>query len=367
MPEELTATPTSVIDHERLASLINSMADGVLALDETLHVVLYNGAALNTLDINGSIAGKSITEVLRPVDKQGEYVDIAGMIRESVGATSSRDYFLEYDDKSRIALFMSIAPVHMGFGKPGSVRGYVLVLRDITQEKSLEEERDEFISVISHELRTPVTIAEGSLSNAILIAKQGNRPEAVLHALDAAHDQITFLANLLNDLSMLSRAEQGTLELEISAINMHDMLTRLIEGFERQAHDKGLELKLELDPKLEVLYSGKLYVEEILQNFITNAIKYTMEGSVSVQAAPIEQGVRVTIHDTGIGISRADQEKIFNKFFRSEDFRTRENSGTGLGLYVVTKLARMLHADVQVESELNQGSTFIITLPNLGA
>lgn len=365
MRDEFEAAHPSVVDHERLSSLINSMADGVLALDESLKVVLYNGSALNILDVNGTIAGKPIAQVLRPMTKAGDQVDVWSLIRGASTPTSTRDYFLEYDDKSRSALYLSIAPVHLGYGKQG-VQGYVLLMRDITHEKSLEEERDEFISVISHELRTPVTIAEGSMSNAIFAAEQPKlERETLIEALKAAHEQVYFLANLINDLSMLSRADRDNLVLDIASINMHSLLEKLVNGFERQAEEKDLKLELELDPKLELLQSGKLYVEEILQNLMANAVKYTQKGSVHVKAWPTEKGVSVAVHDSGIGISKVDQEKIFQKFFRSEDYRTRESSGTGLGLYVTMKLIHLLRSDMEVASELNQGSTFTVHFVNL--
>ena len=106
-------------------------------------------------------------------------------------------------------------------------------------------------------------------------------------------------------------------------------------------------------------------MREILQNFITNAIKYTDTGSVTIAAEKAERGIKFTVHDTGIGISKSDQEKIFDKFFRSEDYRTRKTNGTGLGLYVTLKLARLLHAEIDVKSQLNKGSTFSIFIPDL--
>ena len=116
---------------------------------------------------------------------------------------------------------------------------------------------------------------------------------------------------------------------------------------------------------LEMLSSSKLYVKEILQNFITNAIKYTEKGSVTIGAHKKKNGVLFEVTDTGIGISKSDQERAFDKFFRSEDFRTRANSGTGLGLYVTMKLTRLIHAELDLHSELNVGSTFSIFVPNL--
>jgi two-component system phosphate regulon sensor histidine kinase PhoR len=241
----------------------------------------------------------------------------------------------------------------------------VLLLRDITREKSLEEERDEFIAVVSHELRTPITIAEGNISNAQYTVEKSGDIEAVKTALKEAHSQVLFLADMINDLSTLSRAERGKLQVEVEPINVHDLAEELADNYKSQAQAKHLEFKLELDPQLELLNSSKLYVREILQNFITNAIKYTEKGSVTLRASADPRGVRFAIQDTGIGISKGDRDRVYDKFFRSEDYRTRQSNGTGLGLYVTLKLARLIHAELSLESELNQGSTFNVFVPNL--
>jgi two-component system phosphate regulon sensor histidine kinase PhoR len=354
-----TAVDTSVaeLEHQRLTSLIGSMADGVIAVDDETKVVLYNGAALSILDINRTITGKPLRRVLPLYDKAGEPVDVHQLVEDTKIPTSSRDYLLHYDDGSTVNLYLSIAPVYLGYGAEGD-RGYVLLLRDITHEKSLEEERDEFISVISHELRTPIAIAEGNVSNAQFIARNSGDLEEIRKALDGAHEQIMFLSGLVNDLSTLSRAERNVLQVDIENINPHKLIEELLEGYREAARLKGLELKTDLDPHLEVLHSSELYCREILQNFITNAIKYTQHGSVTIGAKSDPKGVRFSI-------SRADQEKIFAKFFRSEDYRTRQSNGTGLGLYVTRKLARLLQAEITVKSELNHGSTFSIFIPNL--
>ncbi len=352
------------LEHERLNSLINSMGDGVIAIDEKQRIVIYNGAALNILDRNDKITGKYLSMVLPLVDQDNNPVDVSSIVSKSSTATFSRDYLLEYPDKSTINLYLSVAPVRLGYGQQGA-KGYVVLLRDITREKSLEEERDEFISVVSHELRTPITIAEGNVSNAQIIADKTGNLEQIKDALKQAHDQIVFLENMINDLSTLSRAERGKLAVDVESINVHELLSGLRNLYLPQAEQKGLTLSIELDPDLELLQSCQLYVREILQNFITNAIKYTEEGGITVTARPIDNGVMFTVRDTGIGISKPDQQKIFDKFFRSEDFRTRKYNGTGLGLYVTMKLARLIRAEITMTSELNRGSTFVINVPNL--
>lgn len=354
------------LEHEWLNGLIGSLADGVLAVDEHGKVVFYNGAVLNLLDQNSTIAGKPLGKILKLYDKEGQPVDVKAAVEGAKIPTSSRDYLLHYSDGSTANLYLSIAPVYLGYGATGG-RGFVLLLRDISREKSLEEERDEFISVVSHELRTPIAITEGNISNAQLIAQKSGDIQEIRQALDAAYDQVIFLSGLVNDLSTLSRAERGRLEMTVEAIDPARLVNELVNTYRDQAAAKGLKLTAHLEPQLKTLYSGSLYVREILQNFVTNAIKYTETGHITVSAHAAVDGMQFSVADTGIGMSRSDQQKIFNKFFRSEDYRTKATTGTGLGLYITKKLTDLLHAEITTASNLNHGSTFTLTVPNLPA
>lgn len=354
----------SRIEGDRLISLINSMADAVIAIDKHNKIVVYNGAALNILDLNSSMHGLTLDKVLNPIDKNNQSIDIIEYIRNLKIPTTTESWRLKFQDGSTINLFLSISPVAASYGTHRQ-SGFVLVLRDITRAKSLEEERNEFISVVSHELRTPIAIAEGNISNAQFIVSQQSHSKDVAKALQDAHDQILFLADMINDLATLSRAERGKLTVDVAPINAYDLVHDLASGYASQAKKKGISIDVEIDPKLELLQSSVLYVREILQNFLTNALKYTEKGTVRISVKPRPGGIIFEVSDTGIGISHADQEKIFDKFFRSEDYRTRQTKGTGLGLYVTMKLARLIHANISVESQLNHGSTFIIFVPNL--
>ncbi len=352
------------LEHQRLTSLINSMADAVIAVDENLKIVIYNSAALNILDVNNIKSNTPIASLLKPIDKDNQPMDIGEMIKASKLPFTNRDLRVKYTDGSIINLYTSIAPVHLGYGAKGE-GGHVILLRDITREKSLEEERDEFISVVSHELRTPIAIAEGNLSNAQLIAQKALVSDTIQQTLNEAHKQVLYLSDMINDLSTLSRAERGVLNVNVEGINVHEIVNDLIKSYAPEAKNRSLYIKSEIDPKLELLNSSRLYVREILQNFITNALKYTTRGGVTVRVHNYEKGICFLIEDTGIGISKADQERVYDKFFRSEDYRTRQANGTGLGLYVTLKLAHLIHADLKLESELNKGSVFSVYIPNL--
>lgn len=353
------------LERERLKSLVNSMGDGVIAIDQQLKIVLNNGAALNILDSNESLPGKSIATVLRLIDKNNQPVNLKKTLSSLKTPLNSRDWKIKYTDGSQASLYISIAPVNLGYGQHG-LKGFVLLLRDITHEKSLEEERDEFISVVSHELRTPIAIAEGNIGNAEFIFEKSDvQNKDISDMLRRAHEQILFLASMINDLSTLSRAERGKLVLDIQDINAHHLVEDLASDYKKQAAEKSLVIKTDLDPHLEVLKSSKLYVREVLQNFVTNALKYTQKGHITIGAKAKPKGIEFYVADTGIGISKSDQSKVFDKFFRSENYKTHESSGTGLGLYVTMKLARILHADISIKSEITKGTTFTVFIPNL--
>jgi two-component system sensor histidine kinase VicK len=352
------------IEHQQFESLINSMADGVIATDEKGNITLYNGAALNVLDVNAIQKGDAIAAVLKLTNERDDPLDVTRIVLDATRQVISRDYKIKYTDGSVVSLYVSISPVHLGYGKQGD-RGYVLIIRDITREKSLEEERDEFISVISHELRTPVAVTEGAVGNALFILEKTGDLEKIKESLENAHKQAKYLEDMINDLSTLSRAERGVLEKNIEDINVHEFTEGLMHAYAETAEAKGLQLHVDIDPSLVLLKSVKLYVQEIMQNYITNAIKYTEEGSVTISAKQLKDGVEFAVSDTGIGISKSDQARVFDKFFRSEDYHTRAQNGTGLGLHVTRKLAQLAEAKISLESELGKGSTFRITFPNL--
>jgi len=356
------ATPTEHLDHQRLVALINSMSDGVIALSPLFYVVLANGAMLDILDLN-SINGQLLPDILKITDKSGGPLDPVKLIMQNPSGYTSRDVRLRYEDGSSINIFISITPVQGSYGSTQS-GGFVIIIRDITREKLVEEERDEFVSVAGHELRTPVTIAEGSISNAILLASKAQVSEAVIQTLESAHSQVVFLSTMINDLAMLSRAERGKVALEIEIIDVAELVEAVANDYQSQAAKKGLELKVET-VGVKKLISSRLYVREILQNFITNSLKYTEKGQISLQASVENGGVLFIVSDTGFGISQSEQKKLFTKFFRSEDSRVKKEHGTGLGLYVTGKLVRLLEGKLEITSELNKGTTFKLHIPNL--
>ncbi|MDR0397806.1 MAG: cell wall metabolism sensor histidine kinase WalK [Candidatus Nomurabacteria bacterium] len=352
------------MQHDRLLTVINNISDSIISVTGRGIVRLYNAATLSLLDTNSTLNGKKIDSIVNLVDTSGNPVNISDMMDKT--RTIERDDLLHvFEDGQRINIFVSCSPVRASYGneaKPES-NGAIVVLRDITKAKSLDEERDEFISVVSHELRTPITIAEGATSNLqAMLDMPSIEPKLLKGAAESAHSQTLYLAKMINDLSTLSRAERG-IGSETEVIDIRDMINKLYSAYHGDAEQKGLRMDINIENVTGKIKTSRLYVEEMLQNFITNAIKYTTEGSVTLQATEFKGKVTFSISDTGIGIGHTDQKHIFDKFYRGEDYRTRETSGTGLGLYVAAKLARKLNTHINFNSKINHGSTFSFSMP----
>lgn len=358
-------TKQQALERQRLLSLINNMGEAVIATDTNGKVILYNAAVLNLLDTNQSLSGRPLDNFLKLRDLQHKKVSLKSILKNNPNGTTSQDLVHVFSPGDEINMYINIAPVKLGY-KEDLDNGFIILMRDITKEKSLEDERDEFISVVSHELRTPVAIAEGNLSNAIFAVNKKVSTEMVKQALTDAHEQVIFLSNMINDLATLSRAERSDISVEISEVDPAELLHTMAHDYKEQAENKNLKLTVSSAKDIQKIRSSELYLHEVLQNFITNALKYTASGSVILNVRSDLKGRAVfSVADTGIGLSKSDQKRIFEKFFRSEDYRTRESSGTGLGLYVTAKLAHKLNAEIEVTSTLNKGSTFTITVPSL--
>jgi PAS domain S-box-containing protein len=349
------------LQRDRILTLINNLADAVLSTDKDGIIRVYNAASLNLLNTNKSLNGQPIESVLPLHDENGKAVKILRELKKSRSVVIRDDVTMSQDDEV-VRLEITFSPIRSSYSRSKKAElqdGFIVILRDVTKAKSLEEERDEFISVVSHELRTPLTIAEGTISNVQLMMERGGVTKSVLKtSIETAHDQMIFLAKMVNDLSTLSRAERGVADTP-EVIDIHTLVNDLYAEYAPQAEKRKLHFNLDMAPGLGTVTASPLYLKELLQNFITNALKYTKEGDITLRVARDKNDkIAFGVTDTGIGISKYDQAKIFNKFYRSEDYRTRETGGTGLGLYVAAKLARKLGTKITLTSRLNHGSSF---------
>jgi signal transduction histidine kinase len=351
-------------EHGRLVALINSMSDAVIATDEDGKILTYNAAALDLLNTNMTLSDMPVNDVMKLIDTKGSPVDALDIARKTTYLQRRADLSIPISKEDKIDLDMSISRIARST-LLAKQQGYTFLLRDITEQKSLDEERDLFISEVSHELRTPITIAEGDMSMAVLlIDKPEPKIPEIKDSVEKAHDQIIFLADMVNDLSALSRAQREDKGMEVETFEVEEVVKELGTMYQPQAEKKGLYFKLDIAPSVPPLTTSRLYFREIMQNFITNAIKYTSKGGVTIKAQAIDRdNIIIGVTDTGAGIAKSEQAKVYQKFWRSEDPYTRSTSGTGLGLFITAKLAHRLGAQLDLKSAVNEGSTFSIILP----
>lgn len=365
---EVLESKQKIVDQQnRMSTLINNIADAIVSTNISGEISAYNAAFINLLDTNANLEDAPINDILVLHDTSGQKISMLDVIYDS-SAVKVRDDLTAIISGEEIRLEITssaIRSAYQGEGEQASQHsGYIIILRDVTKSKSLEEERDEFISVVSHELRTPITIAEGTLSNTELMMQRDDiAKDKLIQNVTLAHNQIVFLAKMVNDLSTLSRAERGVAD-TVEEIDVAEMIHDLYNEYQPQAAERGLGFDIHMPGKPGFVSASRLYLKELLQNFVTNAIKYTHEGSVTVTVKHQDGHIVFAIKDSGIGISKSDQKRIFEKFYRAEDYRTRETSGTGLGLYVAEKLAHKIGATIDLKSRLNHGSTFSISLPS---
>ncbi len=350
---------TALLEQERLTSLINNMTDSVMSVTPEGIISLYNGATLDILDTNDSLLGKEFNKAVVLYDEENNKINILPDIKSKQHIIKRDDLSLKSKSSGNTSLFVSISSIST---LDDVNQGYIVVLRDITKQKSLEEERDEFISVTSHELRTPIAIVEAGLSTVLLDNISKGMSETAKNLVTQAHKDTLFLAGLVNDLTTLARAEKNKLVVDLSEIDPTEIVKQLKVEYTPKAQERGLKLKIDIQKDLPNIFTSELYLKEILQNLITNSIKYTEKGSITVGAEKKAKNIVFWVKDTGIGISNSDRKKLFKKFFRSEDYRTRKTSGTGLGLYITQKLADMIDVKINVESKINIGSKFSIIL-----
>lgn len=358
---------TASFERTRLTSLINSMTDAVVATDEKGIITLYNGATLGLLNTNETIENQSLDYYLKLLDENNNPVDLIKLAGRGNRSLERKDLHFVSNEKIKVDVEVSISPIR-SVDVQNSEQGFMLVIRDITSEKSVEDERKEFISVTSHELRTPIAITEATIATVLSPKFASKLDESTKGLLEQAHSNVVFLGDLINDLATLDRAEHGDLGIHIGIIEPVGLLEDLLKDYQPEAKAAGLDMRIEKMTNINSLLSSEIYIKEILQNFITNAIKYTKQGVITLRVAEGKNGsVIFSVADTGIGISASDKKNIFTKFYRSEAFETRQTRGTGLGLYITNKLARRVRGKIWFESELNQGSTFYLEVPPVGA
>jgi two-component system phosphate regulon sensor histidine kinase PhoR len=241
-------------------------------------------------------------------------------------------------------------------------RGAVLVLHDITELRRLERVRRDFVANVSHEFKTPLTAIQGFAET--LLAGALDDPQNSVRFLGIIREHAARLGRLTDELLKLSQIEAGQLELEMRSLSVGELLAACLDTARLKAESKQLTLTADSSPDLPPVRGDLARLGEVLQNLLDNAVQYTPPGGrITVRAAVADNQVAIAVTDSGIGIPRADQQRIFERFYRVDAARSREVGGTGLGLSIAKHLVEAHGGRISVESEVGRGSTFTVFLP----
>ena len=244
----------------------------------------------------------------------------------------------------------------------GSAAGLIVVLQDTTEQKQVEEMQKEFVANVSHELRTPITTIKSYVETLMEGAK--DEPEIedqFLHVINHESDRMT---HLISELLELSRIDSRQIKLKREPVNLTEIVERSVYEHRILADRNQQKLEFKGPDKPYYILADTTRVEQVLRNLITNAIKYSPEkASITLGMRKKASRIEVYVKDTGMGIEKKEQERIFERFYRVDKARSRSMGGTGLGLAIAREIMDMHRGDIWVESDIGKGSTFWLSFP----
>lgn len=369
------------LDDEKAMSqiILDSIDDGMVLLDSQGIIRKFNPAAANITGWKQAEAvGLDWQLVFKFVNDKNEAVAPEATAFGRVFGTgqSIRDNNAILTGKSGNQIALSISASPLGANNASGVTAAVATFRDVSQERQEENQRAEFISTASHEMRTPVAAIEGYLSLA-LNAKVASIDDRARGYLDKAHTSTQHLGQLFQDLLTSAKAEDGRLVSHPQVVEIGEFLEQLTDELKFAADKKGLAVEMVTGNNQTIDTSSKVieplfYVnvdpdrlKEVITNLFDNAVKYTPEGKITLGLTGNSTTVQIYVRDTGPGIPREDISHLFQKFYRVDNSATRTIGGTGLGLFICRKIIELYKGQIWADSELGHGSTFYINLPRL--
>ncbi len=332
-------------------ALFNSMIEGVLVLGQNGRVSMANRALGNLFSISQDIVGKSILEVLR-------IHELAPLVNRVAKERQVLAFEITLAGIEQRVFEVNASAV---FSRNGEQEGTILVFHDLTRIKRLQNTRQEFVANVSHELRTPLSLIKGYIETLLDGAK--DKPEVAERFLRTIDRNANRLSLLIEDLLTISQLESGKTVVNFARVDLHQAVDRALEDFFPSARDKRVKLTNAVPPQLAARADANR-LHQILGNLLDNAIKYgRADGTVSIAAKLAEDGkIEVSVADDGPGIPPDSLERIFERFYRVDKARSREQGGTGLGLSIVKHIVQSHSGRVWAVSRLGVGSTFFFTL-----
>ena len=342
------------MQQDRLSALIENMGAGLILIDSRGFINLVNKGFIDIFHVNpNGYLNKQYYEVI-------DYEEICHLIAEvfrteqkvskqlHIPLQIERKYFIVYG-----------VPI---IGSNNVWKGVLLVFHDITEIKKLEQMRKDFVANVSHELKTPVTSIKGFTET--LLDGAMNNKETLQSFLSIILKESDRLQSLIQDLLELSKIEQHGFQLNIQWVDLYSLLQDVMKLLDGKAKAKNIPLEFHCKQNKLRVKGDVDRLKQVFINLINNAIAYTpADGVVSINLQDSDKKVRISIKDTGVGISKEDIPRIFERFYRVDRARSRNSGGTGLGLAIVKHLIEAHHGFISVKSQLGEGSEFIIELP----
>ncbi len=343
-------------------AILEAVADGVMVADRHGRVALFNAAAERLLGSSrDEIIGRLTDDLLGLYGASSSaWANVVHEWTTSIGGrlkTPSLEQRLEIEGRH---VRVHIAPVMLG----DEYLGTVSIFHDMTKEVEVDRAKSDFVATVSHELRTPMTSVKG-YADLLLLGAAGQLSGEQYHFMSIIKSNADRLSDLVNDLLNISRLESGRVELDIKPLRIDSVIEQVVTSLRGKIEEKGLMIVVQTPTDLPVVNADHDRTVQILTNLVSNAYQYTQPGGKITVCAHVVDGpmVQTDVIDTGVGISPADQLKVFDRFFRSDDTYVQEFAGTGLGLAIVKQLIQMHGGEIWLESEVGVGTTFSFTLP----
>jgi two-component system phosphate regulon sensor histidine kinase PhoR len=332
-------------------ALFDSMIEGLLLLDADGRIQLANRAFMDLFDVTADVRGKTVLEVLR-------LHELTGLLQRVAAEKQVLDHELKTGGLSERWLQINAAAIS---GSAEAGQGTILVFHDLTRLKQLERTREEFVANVSHELRTPLSLIKGYVETLLDGAK--DNPEVATRFLQTIQRNAERLQFLIEDLLTISELESGRLKMNLQSVQLRPFVEKLLEDLRPQA--KGRNVTLTNDVPDLTAQADAERLQQVLANIVGNAIKYgRADGQVAVSARNGDGDmIEVCVQDDGPGIPPEALERVFERFYRVDKARSREQGGTGLGLSIVKHIVQSHGGKVWARSELGKGATFYFTLP----
>jgi PAS domain S-box-containing protein len=350
-------------ENRQLNSILHFSGDGIITVDSTLRITGFN-QAMETMTAwhPHEVTGKFYYDILRPHDPQGKPLGLDRdplLLAISSGRTVlNRELILLTRDGQRVNVSVTAAAIRAPQGPP--ISG-VLNVRDITRTREAEELRTTFVSVVSHELQTPIAIIKGYAST---LAREDARwdPQTLRERLHAIEEEADRLNHLVGNVLYASRIQAGGLTMERSELDLSEMTRSVVRRFHARSPERKISVRFTSETPL--VYADRGRIEEVLLNLLDNAVKYSPRGQdIRVRGQVTDDEVSVSVTDAGQGIPLREQERIFERFQQLDNSASRRAVGAGLGLYICRAIVEAHGGRIWVRSELGVGSTFFFSLP----